>query len=200
MKPNLKGTGQRLLAAGVLASLAAVPAFRLLWLEPRRNLLAMRRVELEQSRAEIVRARRAAGRLPGIEAEVERLRGRHAALRRAVPEPDGASALLRGLQEIAAQSGLTLEAFTFDAVRVREQFEEWSVRLELTGGFHDLVAFLEAVGRLPRIVAVGGMTIRALAAETQAATISVTCTATTYVLRESVLEGNGSETGERRSR
>ena len=200
MKPNLEGTGQRLLAAGVLASLAAVPAFRLLWLEPRRDLLAMRRVELEQGRAGIVRARRAAGRLPGLEAEVERLRGRRAALRRAVPEPGGAATLLRGLQEVAAQSGLTLEAFTFDAVRVREQFEEWSVRLELTGGFHDLVAFLDAVGRLPRIVAVGGMTIRALAAETQAVTIAVTCTATTYVLRESVVEGNGSETGERRSR
>ena len=184
MKVDLpRGSGRRLLAAGVLVSLAVVSAFRILWVGPRRELLAARRVELEQSRAEVARAGREAGRLAVIEAEVERLRRRHAALRRALPGSRDAPALLRGLQGIAAQAGLTMEAFTLEAVRVGERFEEWPVRLEMTGGFHALTAFLDAVRRLPRIVSVGRLSIRALPPGTGAATIAVTCTATTYVLR-----------------
>ncbi len=193
MKPRLpEGSGYRLLAAGVLLSVASVLAFRLLWVGPRRELVAMRRVELEQSRAEVVRARDAASRLPELEADVERRRRRLAALRRALPGPHEAPALLRGLQGIAARSRLTMEAFTVEATRAGEPFEEWPVRLELTGGFHDLAAFLDEVSRLPRIVTVGRMSIRALAPGTPAATISVTCTATTYVLRESAPAGDAS--------
>ena len=198
MTPKLpEGTPRRLLLAGVLTSLAAVTVFRILWVEPRRDLLAMRRAELEQSRAEVVRVRRAAGRLQALEAEVERLRHRDAALRRALPEPRAASALLRGLQGLAAQSGLTVEAFTLDPIRAGDQLDEWPVRLELTGGFHDLTGFLDAVRRLPRIVTIGRMSIRAVAAQTREATIAVTCTATTYVLRESGREGDVSNDGER---
>lgn len=179
-----RGNVRRVLAAGVLISLAAVLAFRILWVGPRRDQLGMRRVELEQGRAEVDRARRAVGRLPVIEAEIERLRRRHAALRRALPESGSAPAVLRELQGMAGQAGLTMEAFTLEAVRVGERFEEWPVRLEMTGGFHDLAAFLDAVGRLPLIVTVSRVSIRALPAGSSAATIAVTCTATTYVFRE----------------
>lgn len=183
-----QGAGKRLLAAGVLASLAVVLAFRMLWVGPQRDLLGIRRAELEQSRAEALRARRAASRLPELEAEVERLLRRRGALGRGLPEAPEAGALLRGLQEIAVQSGLTTETFSLAAVQRREQYEEWSVRLELTGGFHDLMGFLGAVSRLQRIVTVGRVSIRALAPGTRTATIAVTCTATTYVLHESERE------------
>ncbi len=185
-------TGKRLLVAGVLASLAAVPALRILWMGPQRDLLAMRRVELGQSRAEVVRARREAGRLPGLEAEIERLRRRREVLGRTLPEPREASALLRSLQELASRSGLTMDAFTLSAVRPREYFDEWPVRLELTGEFRGLTTFLDEVSRLRRVVTVSEMSIRALVPATRAATISVTCTATTYVLRTSDLDEGAS--------
>ena len=189
----LGGTRKRLLAAGVLASLAATLAFRILWVGPQRDLLAMRRVELEQTSGRAARARDAAGRLPGLEAEVERLRRRRDVLVGALPAPRDASVLLRELQEIAAQSGLTVEAFALGAVLPRERFEEWPVRLELTGGFHDLTTFLDEVSRLKRIVTVSRMSIRALPPGTPTATIAVTFTATTYVLRKAGLEGGAVE-------
>ena len=182
------GTGKRLLAAGVLASLAAALAFRILWVGPQRHLLAIRRAELEQTRVQAAQARRAASRLPGLEAEVERLDRRWDALGQALPAPRDAAALLRSLQEIAEQSGLTLEAFALAPVQPREQFEAWPVRLELTGGFHGLTAFLDEVNGLGRIVTVGQVSIRALSPRTPTATIAVTCTATTYVLSEPGLE------------
>lgn len=196
MKPNLSDeTARRLLAAGALGTVAIALAFRVLWVGPQRDLLAMRRVELEQSRAEVVRARREASRLPGLEVEVERLARRRAALHRALPEPRDAAAVLRALRGIAAQSGLTMESFTLDEVRVGEQFEAWPVRLELSGGFHELVAFLDAVSRQTRIVVVDQMSIRGLAPGTRQATIGATCRATTYVLRESAQEEGASGEG-----
>lgn len=184
-----EGMRQRLLAAGALLSLAILLAFRVLWLEPQRESLAMRRVELERSRDAIVRARGTANRLSGLDAELERLGRRAATFLRALPEPQDASAVLRGLQGIAGRSGLTVEAFTLDAVRVGEHFEEWPVRLELTGRFPELARFLDELSRLPWIVTVGQMSIRALPPGARAATIAVTCTATTYVARESAVKG-----------
>ena len=198
MRPGLpEGAWSRTLAAAVFLPLAALVSFRLLWLGPQGDLLAMRRVELEQHRAEVVRARRAAGRLPRLEAEVERLRQRLEALRGTVPGEREASALLRGLQGIAARSRLTMQSFTVDATRAREGYEEWPVRLELTGGFHDLATFLDEVSRLPRVVTIGHMSIRALAAGTPTATIAATCTAITYVLREPAGDGDASGGEER---
>jgi type IV pilus assembly protein PilO len=180
--------GQRLLAAGVLAFLVAAPAFRILWLGPQRDGLEMRRAELDQRRAEVHLARRAAGRLPGLEAEAARLRRRRDELGRSLPKSREAGALLRSLQEIARRSGLTTETFALAAVRPREPFEEWPVRLELTGAFDGLMRFLDEVSRLPRVVTVSRMSIRALPAGTGRRTLAVTCMATTYVLRKSDLE------------
>ena len=188
-----EGTGKRLLAAGVLASLAATLAFRILWVGPQRDLLAMRRAELEHTSGQAARARREVSRLPGLEAEVGRLRRRWDVLGPVLPAPRDASALLRGLQEIAARSGLRMETFTPAAVHPRDEFEEWPVRLELTGGFHDLTTFLDEVSRLQQIVTVSRMSIRARPRGTRTATIAVTCTATTYVRRRSGLEEGATE-------
>ena len=185
------------LAVGILLPVAALAAFRLLFVEPQIDLLAMRRVELEQRRAEVVRARRAAGRLPQLEDEVRRLRGRHEELSRSLAEEDDASWVLSTLQEIAVRSRLTVQSFALDEPSAGEGYEEWPVRLELTGGFHELASFLDAVSRLPRIVTIGQLSIRALPSRTPNATIAATCIATTYVLRESADDMGTSGTGGR---
>ena len=192
-----EGVRDRTLSAGALLPVAVLAAFRLFFVGPQTDLLAMRRVELEQRRAEVVRARHAAGRLPQLEDEVERLRGRHEALRRSLPAEDDASSVLRSLQELAVRSRLTVRSFALDETSVREEYEEWPVRLELTGGFHELASFLDAVSRLPRIVTIGQLSIRALPSRTPTATIAATCIATTYVLRESADDVDGPGAGGR---
>lgn len=192
-----EGIRDRTLAAGALLPVAVLVAFRLFFVGPQTDLLAMRRVELEQRRAEVVRARHAAGRLPRLEDEVERLRGRHEELRRSLPEKDDASSVLRSLQGIAARSRLTVQSFALDETFVREGYEEWPVRLELVGGFHELASFLDAVSRLPRIVTIGQLSIRALPSRTPTATIAATCIATTYVLRKSADDVDGPGAGGR---
>ena len=187
MKSSLaEGARNRTLAAGVLLPVAVLAAFRLLFVEPQTDLLAMRRVELEQRRGEVARARLAASRLPQLEAEVSRLRRRLAILHRGMPEAQDASAVLRSLQEVAVRSRLTMQSFALDETRPGEGYEEWPVRLEVTGGFHELASFLDAVSGLPRIVTIDRLSIRALPSGKPNATIAATCIATTYVLREPV--------------
>ena len=187
MKSSLaEGARNRTLAAGVLLPVALLAAFRLLFVGPQTDLLAMRRVELEQRRGEVARARLAASRLPQLEAEVARLRRRLEILRRGLPEAQDASAVLRSLQEVAVRSRLTMQSFALDETRAGEGYEEWPVRLEVTGGFHELASFLSAVSGLPRIVTIDRLSIRALASGGPNATIAATCIATTYVLREPV--------------
>ena len=187
MKSSLaEGARNRTLAAGVLLPVAVLAAFRLLFVEPQTDLLAMRRVELEQRRGEVARARLAASRLPQLEAEVSRLRRRLAILHRGMPKAQDASAVLRSLQEVAVRSRLTMQSFALDETRPGEGYEEWPVRLEVTGGFHELASFLDAVSGLPRIVTIDRLSIRALPSGKQNATIAATCIATTYVLREPV--------------
>ncbi|MCY4637189.1 MAG: type 4a pilus biogenesis protein PilO [Acidobacteria bacterium] len=200
MKSSLvEGARNRTLAAGVLLPVAVLAAFRLLFVEPQTDLLAMRRVELEQRRGEVARARLAASRLPQLEAEVARLRPRLAMLRRGLPEAQDASAVLRSLQEVAVRSQLTMQSFALEETRVREGYEEWPVRLEVTGGFHELASFLDAVSGLPRIVTIDHLSIRALPSGKPNATIAATCIATTYVLREPV-DGEDAVRGEGRLR
>lgn len=200
MKSSLaEGARNRTLAAGVLLPVAVLAAFRLLFVEPQTDLLAMRRVELEQRRGEVARARLAASRLPQLEAEVSRLRRRLAILHRGMPEAQDASAVLRSLQEVAVRSRMTMQSFALDETRPGEGYEEWPVRLEVTGGFHELVSFLDAVSGLPRIVTIDRLSIRALPSGKPNATISATCIATTYVLREPV-DGVDAVRGEGRLR
>ncbi len=200
MTSNLvEGVRNRTLAAGVLLPVAVLAAFRLLFVEPQTDLLAMRRLELEQRRGEVARARLAASRLPQLEAEVARLRPRLAILRRGLPEAQDASAVLRSLQEVAVRSQLTMQSFALEETRVREGYEEWPVRLEVTGGFHELASFLDAVSGLPRIVTIDHLWIRALPSGKPNATIAATCIATTYVLREPV-DGEDAVRGEGRLR
>ena len=116
-----------------------------------------------------------------------------------MPEAQDASAVLRSLQEVAVRSRLTMQSFALDETRPGEGYEEWPVRLEVTGGFHELASFLDAVSGLPRIVTIDRLSIRALPSGKPNSTIAATCIATTYVLREPV-DGVDAVRGEGRLR
>ena len=170
------------LVAVVLASCVTVVAARAVWMAPRHDTLRVERQELEQRRLAIGDARRTAGRLPDLDREVDRLERRLRALRRALPEAPEAAVVLRELQALATESGLTLVAFSPRPAASQAQYVAWPVRLELTGRFHQLVRFLDAVTALPRIVTITDLSIQALDPAQPPATITVTCTAATYVL------------------
>ena len=139
-----------------------------------------RKVEQENARARIDEKR-----LPELRAGIAEQTARLAALRNVLPEQKDVGDLLRRIQTLATQSSLTIRGFKPQAVAQREQHAEWPISLQLEGTYHDLGAFFDKVARMPRIINISGIQIKAHGAnEPSPATVDAQCTVTTFVLSE----------------
>jgi Tfp pilus assembly protein PilO len=98
-----------------------------------------------------------------LETQLERLRA-------VLPEEKDVADLLRRIQGMATQSNLTIRAFTPRPVATKQM--------------HNLGGFLERVSKFPRIINVNAIDIRARENQTESATVTAECTATTFVLLE----------------
>ena len=164
----------------LLAVVLGVLIFHLSWAVPARRDIAHREQELARTRGEIAAAREVRQRGSELAAQVaarERRLGRQAA---AAGDAWDTGALLRRLQTLANASNLAIRAFAPRAAEPREPHEAQVSRLELRGTFHDLARFLEQVGRLPRIVRIGELDLRAIEPPGPDATIAAACVVTTF--------------------
>ncbi len=180
MKLGLQGLpwyGQA--GAILLAAVLGVLAFHAAWILPGRRDIVRGEQELARTRGEIAAAREAERRRSELAAEItarERRSGRQAAV---AGDPWDTGALLRRLQTLANASNLAIRAFAPQAAELRELHEERASRLELSGTFHDLVRFFEHVGRLPRMVRIDELDLRAIEPSGRGATIAAACIVTT---------------------
>ena len=164
------------------AFLVVFLVFWFLYVEPQREALALLQAELEQKRSEVAQAERDQIELERFQGEVDDLNNRLQALSAVLPERQEAAALLRRLVTFAQQSNLTLRAFRPQAPVIREMHSEWPIRLELDGTYHNLGSFFDRVSKFPRIINISDVIIRAKEAPELNLTITVECTATTFVL------------------
>ena len=164
------------------AFLVVFLVFWFLYVEPQREALALLQAELEQKRSEVAQAERDQVELERFQGEVDDLNNRLQALSAVLPERQEAAALLRRLVTFAQQSNLTLRAFRPQAPVIREMHSEWPIRLELDGTYHNLGNFFDRVSKFARIINISDVIIRAKEAPELNLTITVECTATTFVL------------------
>ena len=125
-----------------------------------------------------------AKKLPEFRAQAEDLQNRLIGLRAVLPDEKDAADLLRRMQTVATQSNLTIKSFTPKATVTKQMHAEWPISLELDGTYHNLARFFDTVGKFARIVNISGLEVKAKAAPDARATITATCTATTFVLLE----------------
>jgi type IV pilus assembly protein PilO len=170
------------LAVYVVIAAASAGAFYYFLEMPTQARLATQRGELAKIQERIDKGLATARQLPEFKKEVSDLQLRLDSLRPILPEEKDAADLLRRVHTLAVQSNLTIRGFKPQAISTRELHAEWPISLELEGTYHDLGAFLDRVSKVPRIINVSGLSI---AGKTEsAATVAVTCTATTFVLLE----------------
>ncbi|MBI4266118.1 MAG: type 4a pilus biogenesis protein PilO [Acidobacteria bacterium] len=182
-------------AAFVVLSLAAAGVFWYWYASPAQASLAERRTKLAALRADIDRGLATARRLPEFRQELADLQSQLDRLRAVLPEERDVADLLRRVQGMATQSNLTILGFTPQAVATRQLHVEWPIGLQLAGTYHDFGAFLERVSKFPRIINVSGITIRARDEQTDAATVTIQCTATTFVLLDPAAQPAAPATG-----
>ena len=170
------------IGAFLLVAIALFVVFQIYYIGPQLEAQAQKRAELERKLAEVEQAEQDAIELAAFQAEVDDLNNRLQALSAVLPERQEAAALLRRLVTFAQQSNLTLRAFRPQAPVIREMHSEWPIWLELDGTYHNLGSFFDRVSKFPRIINIREVVIRAKEPPELNSTITVECTATTFVL------------------
>lgn len=122
-----------------------------------------------------------AKRLPEFRREVERREATLQALSRILPSRKEVDDLLRKVQQMAAESSLSVLRFKPEATQPREFYAAWPITLELDGNYHNLAHFFDRLSHLSRIVNVSNLKINGNRTPTLSSTIRASCTATTFV-------------------
>jgi type IV pilus assembly protein PilO len=93
-------------------------------------------------------------KLDELKAEVKSLEQKLQLLTAQLPPETEVSGLLRQIQNLVSQSGLSLKLWRPDKRKAHPSglYEEIPINTELTGGYHDVALFFDRVSKLTRIV------------------------------------------------
>jgi len=136
---------------------------------------------LETLQKEIRALEVTANKLQEFQREVQLLEAKLETLKRILPQSKETPDLMRKVQALASQSNLGIKVFTPQAVVNKDFYQEWPIKVDVQGTYHNLALFFDRVSRLSRLVNVSDLKISSLTAQTSSTTISASCTATTFV-------------------
>ncbi len=93
-------------------------------------------------------------KLDDLKAEVKSLQGRLVILTEQLPPESEVSDLLRQIQGLVNQSGLTLKSWKPSGRKTHASglYEEIPIAITLTGGYHNTALLFDRIGKLTRIV------------------------------------------------
>jgi type IV pilus assembly protein PilO len=138
--------------------------------------------DLAKLKAENAKGRATEAKLPEFRAQVAELETELASLKTILPDEKDAAELLRGLQDVAVRSNLTIKSFKPAPTVTKELHKEWPINLELEGTYHNLALYFDRVGKQPRIINISGLDVKNHPMPEPNVTITAACTATTFVL------------------
>jgi type IV pilus assembly protein PilO len=169
----------------VVLSATGVYVFHYLYADGVQEELATKQQELDQVRARVSRGNAIAAQLPKFQADLIKLEQHLTGLKQVLPEQRDVGDMLRRIQTLAAGSSLNVRNFKPQPVSNKELHAEWPMQLEFDGNYHDLGVFFDKVAKVPRIINISGINIKAkdakMAVETNT-TVTAQVTATTFVL------------------
>ena len=170
------------IGAFAVLAVGGVGAFYYYYEMPATAALAQREEQLTGLRRNVAVGLATAKKLPEFRAQLGDLESRLISLRAVLPDEKDAADLLRRMQTVATQSNLTIKSFTPKAIVTKQMHAEWPISLELDGTYHNLALFFDRVGKFTRIVNISGLEVKTKPSPDARATITATCTATTFVL------------------
>jgi type IV pilus assembly protein PilO len=166
------------------AVLAAVILGIVWWqfIDPLDVQIAGQEARLEELQKKIIEGRAAKAQLPQFREQVRTLELELDKLLRILPSRRNTPDLLRRVRSLAEQGDFGFRRFTPGGFVEREFFSEWPIRIDLTGGYHNLAMFFDRVSRLSRIINIENLNIQA--ANRAEVTITATFTAKTFIYKE----------------
>ena len=164
--------------------LALIGGFWWFYAVPTQAEMVTREQKLAALRVDIAKGTATANQLNQFRQQVAELEGRLESLKAVLPEQKDVADLLRRIQTLATQSNLAIRGFKPAPSVTKQMHAEWPIALQLDGTYHNLAMFFDRVSKFSRIINVSNIAIRAKEKPELTSTISVDCTATTFVLLE----------------
>jgi type IV pilus assembly protein PilO len=175
----------------VVIALSGVVTFYYLYVEQAQAEMAQQQQLLDTLRTDINKGLATARTLPQFRADVADLEARLDSLKAVLPEQKDFADLLRSLQTLAAQSNLTIRVFKPGTAVPKQLHLEWPIAMELDGTYHNLGLFFDRISKFARIINLSNVSIRAKDRPEPNATVTVACTANTFVLLDGVKAAMG---------
>jgi len=137
--------------------------------------------ENEVRRAEVLKARADEANLRPFRALAEALRKRLDAAKERLPSEREIPQVYRQVSDLAIQSGLGVSLFQPNKAEDRDVLSEVPISVTAECTYHQLGAFLERVGKMPRIVSLGDF--RVIGIDRPTGTLRAEMTLATYLFR-----------------
>jgi type IV pilus assembly protein PilO len=141
--------------------------------------------EYEKKSTELARARASVADLPRFEAEYEQLHDRWIQAAELLPADRQYAALLRKVTLAGEQTGVTFVLFRPDAPRPETYYTELPVDISVSGGYHQVGAFLAELSNMRRIITVGNLKVVSNTKTDDNGATSATLRASAYSLNTS---------------
>jgi len=125
--------------------------------QPRRDQVNTLKSEYEKKSTELARARASVADLPRFEAEYEQLHSRWNQAAELLPADRQFAALLRKVTLAGEQTGVTFALFRPEAPRPETYYTELPVEISVSGGYHQVGAFLAELSNMRRIITVSNL-------------------------------------------
>jgi len=137
--------------------------------------------ENEVRRAEVLKAKADEANLRPFRAMAEALRKRLDEAKERLPQEREIPAVYRQVSDLAAQSGLGVSLFQPKPPEDRDVLTEVPISFTAEGTYHQVGAFFQKMGQMPRIVSLGDF--RMLGIDRPSTSVRAELTLATYVFR-----------------
>lgn len=169
---------QRILIS-VGAAVVVIAVFGYFLYLPEFNRIEEFRDQIETAEAKLERTKSKANAYDAVKKEYDKARGKFEVIARALPEKEEIPSLLTGISQAGKASGLNFLLFQPQGETKKDFYGEIPVKMELSGGYHDLGVFFDRLARLSRVVNVKDFSINQ-GSEKSPASLKIECTTVTY--------------------
>lgn len=139
-------------------------------------------VDLER---EIEKGRAAKADLPRLEEDIRNYELELDRLRKILPTKRETDSLIKRLKSLTERGQFRLNRFTPGKFEEKEFYQEWPIRVELDGTYHELGLFFDRLSRFSRIINVTELGVRPLrGSQEETYTIHAAFTQRTFIYKE----------------
>ncbi len=148
---------------------------------PKHKKIVNLKKEQKKIDTELITAKRNANQLKTFERKMEEAKVQFEIVKNTLPEKKDIPTLLTNISQAGRDAGLEFKLFQPNNEIKKNFYAEIPVAINVTGKYHNMAVFFDAVARLSRIVNIRDIRVTSVGSSND---LNTTCTAVTYMFLE----------------